>query len=136
MAFLSKPRQLADIYLCGNPLPWVSSLKHLGTMVTNQIDCGQADRKQKMARYVETNCSLNQEFYFAHPKTKITLNSIYNCHFSGSQLWNIFSQGAKKFESCYNCSVKIMADLPYQSLRYLLKTVTGEAHMRTRLIKN
>ena len=29
MAFLSQPRDLANIYLCGNPLPWVSSLKHL-----------------------------------------------------------------------------------------------------------
>ena len=91
MAFTFKPRDLPKMYLCGNPLPWVTSLKHLGTVVTNKIDGGQQDMKQKIARYIERNCSLSQEFHYAQPSTKISLNTIYNCHFSGSQVWNIFS---------------------------------------------
>ena len=71
MAFLKKQRDLPSMYLCGNPLPWVDSLKHLGTRITNQIDGCQLDMKQKIARYIDRNCSLNQEFYFAHPMTKI-----------------------------------------------------------------
>ena len=84
MAFLSKPRALPDMYLCGNPLPWVSSLKHLGTMVTNTIDGCQQDMRQKNARYIDKNCTLDQEFYFAHPSVKLKLNTIYNSHFYGS----------------------------------------------------
>ena len=34
MAFLSKPTELPDMLLCGNPLPWVSSLVHLGTAIS------------------------------------------------------------------------------------------------------
>ena len=73
------------MFLCCNSLPWVDSLVHLGTTVTNKIYGCQQDIKQKIARYIDKNWSLNQEFSFAHPSTKIKLNNIYNCHFSGSQ---------------------------------------------------
>ena len=38
MAFLNKARDLPSMFLCGNPLPWVTSLKHLGSTVTNKLD--------------------------------------------------------------------------------------------------
>ena len=38
MAFLLKGRPLPQINLCGNPLPWVSSRKHLGITLENKID--------------------------------------------------------------------------------------------------
>ena len=111
------------MYLCGNPLPWVSSLKHLGTKVSNTIDGCQQDLKQKNAIYIDKNCTLDQEFYFAHPTVKLKLNTIYNCHFSGSQVWNLFSQGALSLEGTYNRSVKVMAKLPYQTQRYMIEPI-------------
>ena len=135
MAFLSKQRDLPSMYLCGNPLPWVNNLKHLGTRITNKIDGCQLDMKQKIARYIDRNCSLNQEFYFAHPMTKIKVNNIYNCHFSGSQVWNLFSPGATSFEGTFNRSVKVMADLPYPTHRYLIEPLVG-CHFKTKLIKS
>ena len=136
LAFLYKPRILPSMLLCGNPLPWVDSLKHLGNMVSNKVDGGQLDMKQKLARYIDKNCSLTQEFSFAHPSTVLALNNIYNGHYSGSQVWNLFSQGADKFYSTYNRSVKIMANLPYATHRYLIEPVSGQNHMSTILIKN
>ena len=121
MAFLSKPRGLPDTYLCGNPLPWVNSLKHLGTRVSNCIDGCQLDMKQKNAQYIDKNCTLDQEFHFAHPSVKLQLNTIYNCHYSGSQVCNLFSQGARSLESTFNRSVKVMANLPYQTHRYMTR---------------
>ena len=73
-----------NMYLCGNPLPWVESLKHLGTMVTNQINGCQLDMKQKVGQYIAKNCSLNQEFHFSYPTTRIRINDIYNC-----QSWQV-----------------------------------------------
>ena len=52
---------LCGMMLFGNPLPWVDKLLHLGNMVTNQIDGGQLDMKQKVARYVDKNCNINQD---------------------------------------------------------------------------
>ena len=114
MAFLKRQRELPSMMLCGNPLPWVDRLLHLGNMVSNHIDGGQADMKQKGASYVDKNCNLNQEFSFAHPIYRIQLNKSYNYHFTRCQIWDLFSQGAVKFYSTYNRSVKVMADLPLQ----------------------
>ena len=87
MAFLSKPRQLPSLMLCGTLLPWVDKIKHLGNTITNSKNRNQQDTKIKNARYIEKNNSIMQEFYFAKPETKVEVNRIYNNHFTGSQLW-------------------------------------------------
>ena len=136
MAFLKRQRELPSMMLCGNPLPWVDRLLHLGNMVSNHIDGGQADMKQKVASYIDKNCTLNQEFSFAHPICRMQLNKIYNCHFTGCQIWDLFSQGATKFYSTYNRSMKVMADLPYATHRYLIEPLSGQQHMSITLIRN
>ena len=82
----------------------VIKLKLIGTTVTNNC---QLDKMHN-----ENNCSLEPEFHFAHLRVNQNLNTIYNCHFSGLQVWNLFSQGARTLEGTYNRSVKIMAKLP------------------------
>ena len=71
MAFLSRQRELPSMMLCGNPLPWVDRLLHLGNMVSNSIDGGQLDMKQKAAKYVDKNCTINLKFSFAHPMCRM-----------------------------------------------------------------
>ena len=44
LAFLKKPRVLPCMKLCGNPLPWVDNVKHLGITVTNCIDGCQKEQ--------------------------------------------------------------------------------------------
>ena len=88
----------------------------------------------KNAAYVEKNIELNQEFFFTHPSTKLTMNRIYISHYSGSPLWNLFGVGAKRIESSYNRSVKIMLDLPYATHRCLIEPLTGERHVKKVLI--
>ena len=90
---------------------------------------------QKRAQYIEKNNGINQEFYFVHPLAKIKLNNIYNCHFSGSPISNIFSPGAKQFEGTYNRSIKIMCGLPLETHRYLIEPITGGPGFRIQLIK-
>ena len=136
MAFLRRQRELPSMMLCDNPLPWVDKLLHLGNMVSNQVDGGQLDMKQKAGRYIDKNCSINQEFGFAHPSCRILLNKIYNCHFSGCQTWDLFSQGAERFYGTYNRSVKVMADLPLATHRYLIEPLSGQPHMSITLIRN
>ena len=135
MAFLKKPRQLPNLTLCGNPLPWVEKLKHLGNTVSNVIDGGQLDMKIKTAKYIDKNNSLNQEFFFAHPQSKFKINTVYNSHFSGSQLWKFGSVEMNKLESTYNRSIKIMFDLPWATHRYLMEPLTGLSHVRKRLVQ-
>ena len=71
LAFLQKARPLPPMYLCGNPLPWVSTGKHLGMTLTDKIDGMKADILIKRAEYINKNNEILQEFYFSHPKSKI-----------------------------------------------------------------
>jgi hypothetical protein len=64
MAFIIKKTSLRTMMLCGNPLPWVSKLKHLGMIITNKVDGCQEDMRVKNARYIDKNTQLIQEFYF------------------------------------------------------------------------
>ena len=73
-------------------------------------------------------------FYFAHHSTKLTINGIYNSHYSGSNLWNLFGNRAKKFESSYNRSVKTMMGLPLNTHRNLIEPLSGERHVKLILI--
>ena len=76
---------------------------------------------------ISTNQSIAQEFYFAHPETKI--------NWTGSQLSKFGCDEIGKLESTYNKSVKIMLDLPWATHRYLIEPLTGLPHVRKILIK-
>ena len=133
IAFTRKPRQLKDMKLCGNNLPWVNSIKHLGNNLSNERSITSHDIDIKRAVFATKNIELNNEFYFASPHTKFQINQIYNTHYTGSPLWNLFSDEALKFESCYNKAVKIMFDLPLATHRHLIEPVTGHRHVRITL---
>ena len=134
IAFMKRPRQLKDMELCGNNLPWVNQFKHLGNTITNQGCFTNQDMNIKRACYVNKNIELNQEFYFADARTKFKINEIYNSHYTGSPLWNLFNEEAIRLESSYNKSVKIMFDLPIGTHRHLIEPITKQKHLRITLL--
>lgn len=85
----------------------------------------------KRAQYVEKNNELYQEFYFSHPKTRFKTNSIYNSHFTGSPLWDLFSREAEMLENTWNSSFRIMYELPVDTHRYFVESVSEATHART-----
>ena len=135
LAFLKKPRDLPNVYLCGNPLPWTDKFKHLGVTIGNKIDGCSLDMNIKNAQYVRKNIELNQEFHFSDPFTRLKLNNIYNSHYYGSCLWDLFSPGSVHLESSYNRSVKIMLDLPFATHRYLIQPLTEQEHVKILLVR-
>lgn len=69
LAFLKKKRELRPIKWCGNDLPWVSIIKHLGNTIENEsLDHRGHDVKIKKAAYIARTNELLQEFHFASPK--------------------------------------------------------------------
>ena len=63
------------------------------------------------------------------------VNSIYNSHFTGSQLSKLGSREMDKFLATYNRSVKIMCGLPLATHRYFVEPLTGVPHMSRTLVK-
>jgi hypothetical protein len=133
MAFFHprKSRELPRLELCGTELPWVSSIKHLGNTVTDQYN----GMRQDIKKYIEKNNELYQEFFFSHPKTRFKLNVIYNSHFTGSQLWDLFSREAEMIENTWNTSCRIMYELPLETHRYFVESVSGVPHARKLLYR-
>ena len=135
IAYLKKPRTLPSIYLCGNPLPWVTEGIHLGNNICNLYDGMARDIRIKRATYISKNCDLVQEFFFSHPKSKLEANKIFNSHFTGSPIWDLFSPEAIMLENTWNVSFRRMYDLPMQTHRYLVEPVSGQEHVKKQLIK-
>ena len=94
------------------------------------------DIKVKRANYIQKNNEINQEFYFAHPRTKFHLNMVYNSHFSGSSLWDLFSREVEMMENSWNMSMRVMYDLPLQTHRYFVEAISQKPHGKIVMIKN
>ena len=135
LAYLQKNRSLPQMYLCGNPLPWVSSAKHLGITLENKIDGLKKEILIKRADFIKKNNEIIQEFHFSHPETKIKINSIYNSHFTGSSLWNLFCREAVMVENSWNVAMRLMLDLPRETHRYFIKPLSNTFHIRKILIQ-
>ena len=114
---------------------WVTSAKHLGITIENKIDGMKKDILVKRAAFIHKNNEINQEFHFSHPNTKIKINSIYNSHFTGSNLWNLFSREAVMVENSWNVSMRLMLDLPRETHRYLIEPLSNTPHIRKILIQ-
>ena len=121
--------------LCGNNLPWEKSAKHLGNKIENVIDGLKQDTKEKRARYISRNNEILQEFGFAHPRTKFQINKIYNSHFSGQVLWDLFSREAEMVENTWNVSFRIMFNLPRNAAKFLVEPVSQSEHIKKTFIR-
>ena len=70
------------------------------------------DILEQRAMYIVKNNELNQEFYYAHPKTKIWINNVYNTSLYGAPLWDMFSRNFEKLEKTWNVSIRTMLSIP------------------------
>ena len=77
IAFLFKERNLGELDLCGDPLPWVGGGLHLGNHLNNRVEGMRQDVKVKRATFINKNIELNQEFWSSHPLTKVKMNLIF-----------------------------------------------------------
>ena len=131
MAFLRETRTIRNLKLNGKVLPWVESLKHLGTTLTsNRGVCTlDSDLLEKRAMYRAKNNYLSQEFYYAYPRTKIWINNVYNTSFYGAPLWDLTSRNFEKLEKTWNVSARKMLGLPRTTHKYLIEQLTGTKHI-------
>ena len=108
---------------------------HLGNHIKNSCKGMTQDIKVKRANFIDKNITLNQEFHFSHPSTKVKINQIYNLHFTGSVMWDLFSKEAVMLENSWNTSVRVMFDLPMQTHRNLIEPVSETKHLKFVLLE-
>ena len=93
------------------------------------------DIRIKRAGYIGKNWERLQEFLFSHPKWRLEANKIFNSHFTGSPIWDLFSAEAIMLENSWNVSFRRMYDLPFQTHRNLVEPVSEPLHLKKLLIK-
>ena len=136
IAFLRQKRKLDKLKLCGNKLPWVDSVKHLGNTIENKTNCILSqDIRVKRAQFIQRCNEIIQEFHFAHPRTKLQINCIYNTHFTGSVIWNLFSKEFMMIENTWNVSIRKIFNLHRETHRYFIEPLSGVGHIRFQLFK-
>ena len=128
IAFQRKKKELSCLELDGKDLPWVRSVKHLGTTITDDNKMNR-DILEKRAIYISKNNELLQELHFSHPKTKIWVNQVYNTSFYGAPLWDLSSREYEKLEKTWNVSQRKMIMIPRTAHRYFLEPLSGRPHV-------
>ena len=123
---------VSPIMLDGNPLPWVTSVTHLGHV----FDCDNnmySDTRLKRGRFIGKINSLQQEFHFVSPHVKIDWYDKYACSFYGSNLYNLFCHETEKIYGAFNVSVRQAYQLPFNAHRYLIQPLLSRPHIKTQL---
>jgi hypothetical protein len=125
-------QNVAPIMLNGDPLPWVTTVKHLG----NILECSNTmkeDCSAKRGKFVGKINTLGQEFYFASPEVKVKILNIYATSFYGSGLWDLFGHDCEGFYTAWNRAIRQIFDLPWTSHRYWIETVSDCLHPKVML---
>ena len=131
MAFLKRKRDIRKLMLNGNPLPWVDAGKHLGAkLVSTPCSILNEDIKEKRAQYIQRNNELMQEFSFADTATKVKISSIFNSHFTGSVLWDLFGKEAKMIFNAWNTSIRKIFRLDRTTHRYFIEPISHVSHIK------
>ena len=115
----------------------LSSLNILGTLYPLRQIITEHDIVTKRAKFITKCIELDQEFHFASARTKLKVNFIYNSHFTGSPLWDLYGKAAISLGSSYNRTVKNIFSLPLETHRNLIEPITQIRHiaiiLKTRL---
>ena len=123
---------LPPVLLDGNPLPWVSKVKHLGNMLqcdnSMKIDLGQ-----KRGKFIGKVLSLLQELSFVDSDVFVKLLNIYTTSFYGSSLWDIFSTDCERLYKSWNVTIRQVFGVDRCTHRYLIETISNSMHPKVML---
>ena len=114
---------------------WGETGTHLGCEISNKYDGMKSDIFMKRRHFIQRNCELIQEFMPCHPRMMFEINKIYNTHFTGAPIWNLFGKEAEMFEKSWNVSVRNMLKLDRQTHKYFIEPISNSPHLKSILVK-
>ena len=123
---------IISVKLNGDPLPWVSQVKHLGNTLQNDNSMS-LDVLQKRGKYIGKVNSLLQEFHFSEPSIVTKLINTYATSFYGSGTWDLYSAECKKLYASWNVTVRLALKLERCTHRYLIEPLSKCMHPKVML---
>ena len=139
MLFSKKDITAEKVKLDNNELPWVTSAKHLGSLLSSKVNLNPVssdttkDLNQKKAIFFQKVHELCQCYHYCDPRIVCHLVRIFATSFYGSSLWNLSSPAFQQLARSWNTTVKIVWYLPWETHKRFVENLTEVPHMETTL---
>ena len=121
-----------NVYLYGNPLPWVSNVKHLGNTLQNDNSM-KIDVSIKRGAFIGKVNSLLQEFHNIVPDLLMKLVNSFATSLTGSSVWDLTSKECEQLYRSWNVTVRNVFKLNRTTHRNLIETLSDSIHLKTAL---
>ena len=113
---------------------WDQTWPHLGHLF-HEDQSSDHDLLQKRAKFIGKLHSMRQEFGNKDPIVYIQLVSIYLTSFYGSNLWDLFGEACQKHLKSWNIMIRYTFDIPRETHKYLLETISETSHLKNKLVE-
>ena len=107
------------LILCGENLPWMDNLEHLGQTLTNTLSMN-LDCRRERTEFIDSSMKTREFFEFAHPCEVVSAIEKYSCSFCGSDIWNLKGEAAESVYASWRTSVKLAWNLPCNCYSYFI----------------
>jgi len=119
-----KVRVKPDIYLSGQKLRWVDSVKHLG----NHLGANLSESKEITMKKSDLIQRVNTLIVTLGKSSDAVIARVLNsqcCHFYGAQAWNFNDKAVEEFQTTWNRCIRRVFKLPYATHRRYLPALIG-----------
>ena len=129
-----RQQSLPDVILAGQPVKWVSVIKHLGNFI--QADLRETTEiANKRGDYIGRINSMLATFSKASDDIKRELFNTQCCHLYGVEAWNFADADVDTFRRTWNRGVRRTFNLPHCTHTRLLQYFTGQAYVTDRIYR-
>ena len=126
-------KNLRNVMLDGNPLPWVNSVKHLGNTIQSDNSM-KIDLSLKRGAFIGKVNSILQEFPFLNPQLLIKLINTFALSLYGSNLWFLLSSDCDKLYRAWNVMIRTVFGLDRTTHRSLIEPFSECLHLKPVLL--
>ena len=120
--------QLPDLYLAGQPLKWVSMIKHLGNYVRSDLS-ENTEISHKRGDLIGRVNGMCATFYKSSDSVKQEIFNSQCSHLYGCESWNFAQPAVDRFRKTWNHGVRKIFGLPYQTHTKYLQYFIGRPYV-------
>ena len=131
--FGDRPVGNKTVFMNGEPMEWVSEVKHLGNILSSNLS-DKNDVIYKKGQFIGNVNRIIAQFGYMQLPVKCKLFNSYCSVFYGSSLWDLSSAHVSSFCTAWNKAVRILCRLPYRTRTVLLPHIVNTLSMQDQLI--
>ena len=138
--FFSKSRScnaIENVVLNGDNLPWVTSAKHLGNLLSSKLNTSfsspetKTDLLCKRAILFDKVHQVMQQFGYLEPEMIVKLLSVYSTALYGSTLWQLNSAEHLQLNKSWNTAIKMIWELPHATHTKFVESLSPVPHLES-----